>query len=142
MEAWGAVESARKLWMHRRYETLWASYPDLEIGAGPRTRRRHGDRAPWLQRGGTGQKTRFLRNEPKCNVEQIAFMWLMENELDRLRKNDKWVRFFRSDRRPRSARTERRGRETGAEPGRDERLAVPSIRLRTGSDCRYSSDRG
>src|SRR6266404_27239 len=98
MEAWGAVESARKLWMHRRYETLWASYPDLEIGAGPRTRRRHGDRAPWLQRGGTGQKTRFLRNEPKCNVEQIAFMWLMENELDRSRKNDKWVRFFRSER--------------------------------------------
>src|SRR5882724_11038937 len=117
--------------MHRRYETLWASYPDLEIGAGPRTRRRHGDRAPWLQRGGTGQKTRFLRNEPNCNVGQIAFIWLMESELDRLQKNDNWVRFFGRKERPRSAPTERRGRETGAEPGRDERSAVPSDGLRT-----------
>ena len=57
-----------------------------------------------LQRGGGDAKTCFLRNEPNCNVEKTAFMWLIENELDRLQKNDKWVRFFRSGRKARGAR--------------------------------------
>ena len=45
-------------------------------------------------------ETRFLRNEPKCNVEQIAFIWLMENELDGLQRNDNWVRFSGRKERP------------------------------------------
>ena len=38
-------------------------------------------------------KTCILRNEPICNVEENAFIWLGENELCRLQKNDKWLRF-------------------------------------------------
>ena len=43
---------------------------------------------------GRDVKTCFLRNEPICNVEESAFISLMDNELDGLQKNDKWVRFF------------------------------------------------
>jgi len=38
-------------------------------------------------------RTSKLRNEPKCNVEEIVFMWHGENRLGRLQKNDNWVRF-------------------------------------------------
>ena len=48
-------------------------------------------------RGVGGAKTCFLRNEPKCNVEESTFIWFVENELDRLQKNDKWVRFFEAE---------------------------------------------
>ena len=46
------------------------------------------------QQGKGHEKHAFLRNEPKCNLEKNAFISLMDNELDGLQKNDKWVRFF------------------------------------------------
>src|ERR1017187_4610967 len=39
-------------------------------------------------------KTCILRNEPICNVEENASIWFGENGLNRLQKNDKWLRFL------------------------------------------------
>ena len=106
--------------------SFWKTNRFILGGWGKGIRREHADRVPvsepwmppnggtpWLQQQGWARdraqrarlqgkrevlKTCFLRNEPICNVEESAFISLVENELDRLQKNDKWLRFFRSRR--------------------------------------------
>jgi hypothetical protein len=114
---------------YRRYS--YGAIPTRQASR-PTIRTEHGDRTALSARGYRGRKAHtppFLPNEASCNIEEIVFMWLVENGLRRLKKNDNWLRFSRLE----GKGTERADRVPVSEPWMPPNCGTPRLQGGEGS---------